>query len=59
MKQLVHKPDTQRTGNTHHLDVRGNPGEKVQQLVVVDQVRVTQLLGELIHAWREYEKKLR
>lgn len=38
--------------STHHLNVRWNSGEKVQQLVVVDHVRVAQLLGELIHTCR-------
>lgn len=35
--------------SAHHLNVRWHSGEEVQQLVVVDHVRVAQLLGELIY----------
>lgn len=41
-----------RFPSTHHLNVRWHSGEEVQQLVVVDHVRVAQLLGELIHTCR-------
>lgn len=35
---------------THHLNIRRHSGEKVKKLVVVNQVRIAELLGELIHA---------
>lgn len=34
---------------THHLNIRRHSGEKVKKLVVVDHVRISELLGELIH----------
>lgn len=38
---------------THHLYIWGHSGQKVQQLVVINDVRVSQLLGEFIHSWKE------
>lgn len=53
---MIRSPDEDvSSAETHHLDIRGNSGQKVQQLVVVDHVRVTQLLGELIHTCRREE----
>lgn len=42
---------------THHLNIGRHPGEEVQQLVVVDHVRVAQLLRELIHTCEQQQKK--
>lgn len=38
---------------THHLYIRGYPRQKVQQLIVINGVRVSQLLGEFIYPFRE------
>lgn len=38
--------------NTYHLNVWGHSGQEVQQLIVVDAVRVSQFFGELVHPWK-------
>lgn len=42
---------------THPLDVRRHPGEEIEQLVVVNGVGVSKLLGKFIYAWERCEKK--
>lgn len=39
----------------HHLNIRGHSGEKVKKLIVVDHVRITKLLRELVHTPCEHE----
>lgn len=39
-------------GITYHLNVWGHSGQEVQQLIVVDAVRVSQFFGELVHPWK-------
>lgn len=43
---------------THHLNVGRHSGEEVQQLVVVNHVRIPELLGELVHTYSARTKRL-
>lgn len=42
---------------THHLNVGRHSGEEVQQLVVVNHVRIAELLGELVHTCGAWTKR--